>query len=352
MAARSARQYSTGRYPQDSHPLAFGPASVVSRRRLPAWLRALGLPGILAIAISLLGLSLRIEHALTFDGPKRGADYSAFMSGVAWIREHKERFDFNKGVNSQVQYSPPLWFAAAAVLQSLTGKERSIAGLAVVGWAVRQILLALMLRRIIPQRRWSILAALAINAVLPVSVLTDGKVNPEGLHTTLFTVANLSRVWVMADLYEMDLGRIHVGDPAVFVTEGIPGRTFRSRVEFVYPTVSTETRTVKLRLALDNPTGALRPGMYGRVTLRARPSAAMAVPVESVVRTGDETYVFVARAGGRFEPRRVVTGSQDGEWTQILSGLAVGDTVVASASFLIDSESRLKAAIGGMGSHP
>ena len=170
-------------------PLAFGPASVVSRRRLPAWLRALGLPGILAIAISLLGLSLRIEHALTFDGPNRGADYSAFMSGVAWIREHKERFDFNKGVNSQVQYSPPLWFAAAAVLQSLTGKERSIAGLAVVGWAVRQILLALMLRRIIPQRRWSILAALAINAVLPVSVLTDGKVNPEGLHTTLFTVA-------------------------------------------------------------------------------------------------------------------------------------------------------------------
>lgn len=158
-------------------------------RRLPAWVRALGLPGILSIAISLLGLSLRIEHALTFDGPKRGADYGANMSGVHWIREHKTRFDFNKGINTQVQYYPPLWFAAGAVLLSLTGSERSIAGLAVAGWAIRQILLALMLRRMIPERRWSILAALAINAVLPVSVLTDGKVNPEGLHTSLFTVA-------------------------------------------------------------------------------------------------------------------------------------------------------------------
>jgi len=203
-------------------------------------------------------------------------------------------------------------------------------------------------RERVPRQRLTLMSP--VNGTVLERNVTQGQYVGPG--TTLFTVANLSRVWVMADLYEMDLGRIHVGDPAVFVTEGIPGRTFRSRVEFVYPTVSTETRTVKLRLALDNPTGALRPGMYGRVTLRARPSAAMAVPVESVVRTGDETYVFVARAGGRFEPRRVVTGSQDGEWTQILSGLAVGDTVVASASFLIDSESRLKAAIGGMGSHP
>jgi Cu(I)/Ag(I) efflux system membrane fusion protein len=137
----------------------------------------------------------------------------------------------------------------------------------------------------------------------------------------------------------------------VFTAEGIPGQAFHSRVEFLYPTVSTETRTAKLRLSLANQGGALRPGMYGKVTLSARPSASMAVPVESVVRTGEETYVFVARGGGHFEPRRVVTGSQDGEWAQILSGLAVGDTVVASASFLIDSESRLKAAIDGMGTH-
>jgi hypothetical protein len=150
--------------------------------------RKLGLPGILAIAISLLGLSLRIEHALTFDGPRRGSDYGANMSGVRWMMKHRTTFDFRPDVNSQVQYQPPLWFAMGGVLLSLTGSERSIAGLAVVGWVIRQALLALILRRMIPERRWSILAALAINAVLPVSILTDGKVNPEGLHSTLFTV--------------------------------------------------------------------------------------------------------------------------------------------------------------------
>lgn len=200
-------------------------------------------------------------------------------------------------------------------------------------------------RERLPRQRLT-LPSPVVGTVLERNVTQGQYVGPG---TTLFTVANLSRVWVIADLYEMDLGHIKVGDPVVFTAEGVPGRTFRSRVDFVYPTVSAETRTVKVRLALPNSEGLLRPGMYGRVTSNARASEGVAVPVESVVRTGDETYVFLARAGGRFEPRRVVTGSQDGEWTQVLSGLAVGDTVVASASFLIDSESRLKAAISGMG---
>jgi hypothetical protein len=161
-----------------------------------AILRALGLPGILAIAVSLLGLSLRIEHALTFDGPKRGADYAVNVSGMHWIRVHKQAFNFSPAVNPQVQYQPPLWFAAGGILYGLTRHERSIAALAVAGWAVRQLLLALMLRRLIPGRRWAMLGALAINAVLPVSVLTDGKVNPEGLHTTLFT-AGVYCMWRM-----------------------------------------------------------------------------------------------------------------------------------------------------------
>ena len=200
-------------------------------------------------------------------------------------------------------------------------------------------------RERLPRQRLTLVSPV-IGTVLERNVTQGQYVGPGA---TLFTVANLSRVWVMADLYEMDLGRIRIGDPATFTSEGLPGRTFRSRVEFVYPTVSPETRTVKVRLLLPNAEGLLRPGMYGRVVVNGRASQAVAVPVESVVRTGDETYVFMARAGGRFEPRRVVTGAQDGEWTQILSGIAAGDTVVASASFLIDSESRLKAAIGGLG---
>jgi len=171
-----------------------------------------------------------------------------------------------------------------------------------------------------------------------------------GADTPLFTVADLSRVWVLVDLYDMDLGRVKVGDRARFTADGLPGRVFEAKIDFVYPTISNETRTLKARLALDNRDGLLRPGMYGRVdvaTIRGGP--ALVVPAEAVVNTGEISYVFVARAGGRFEPRRVWTGGGDGDRITVLRGLAEGDTVVASASFLIDSESRLKAAIAGLG---
>jgi Cu(I)/Ag(I) efflux system membrane fusion protein len=171
-----------------------------------------------------------------------------------------------------------------------------------------------------------------------------------GAETPLFTVADLSRVWVLVDLYEMDQGRVKVGDRARFTADGVPGRTFDARIDFVYPTISNETRTLKARLVLDNRDGVLRPGMYGQVEVStSRGHAALVVPAEAVVNTGEVSYVFLARGGGRFEPRRVWTGRGDGDRITVLQGLAEGDTVVASASFLIDSESRLKAAIAGLG---
>jgi multidrug efflux pump subunit AcrA (membrane-fusion protein) len=170
--------------------------------------------------------------------------------------------------------------------------------------------------------------------------------------TPLLTVADLSHIWVMADLYEMDMTRVHVGDAAQFTTDGMPGRVFGGRVEFIYPTISSETRTLKARLSLANTGGSLRPGMYGRVSVSARGGSSLSVPAEAVVNAGEHSYVFLAHPGGRFEPRMVWTGSPSGERIQILKGVAEGDTVVASASFLIDSESRLKAAINGMGAQP
>ncbi|MFI5372217.1 MAG: efflux RND transporter periplasmic adaptor subunit [Candidatus Eisenbacteria bacterium] len=173
-----------------------------------------------------------------------------------------------------------------------------------------------------------------------------------GADTPLLTVADLTRVWVMADLYEMDMTRVHVGDLARFTTDAMPGRVFAGRVQFVYPTVSNETRTLKTRLVLENPDGVLRPGMYGRVSVSARGARMLTVPSEAVVNAGEHAYVFLAHAGGRFEPRMVWTGMPEGDRVQILKGVAEGDTVVSSASFLIDSESRLKAAIAGMGAQP
>ena len=170
-----------------------------------------------------------------------------------------------------------------------------------------------------------------------------------GADTPLLTLADLSRVWVLADVYEMDVTRAHAGDPVRFVAQALPEHPFEGRVDFVYPAVSSETRTVKARVSLDNRDGLLKPGMYGRAVLTGRGAPTLVLPSEAVVNAGEHSYVFRVRGGGTFEPRLVSLGIQDGDDVQVLSGVAAGDTVVASASFLVDSESRLKAAIEGMG---
>jgi Cu(I)/Ag(I) efflux system membrane fusion protein len=167
--------------------------------------------------------------------------------------------------------------------------------------------------------------------------------------TTLITLADLTRVWVLADVHEEDFGRVQVGDRVTFKSDALPGRDLPGRIEFVYPALSNQTRTLRVRIPLANPDGTLRPGMYGWVQVVGRGGAVLSVPAEAVVSSGDEEYVFLPRADGRLEPRRVGTGARHADRVQILRGLSEGDTVVASAAFLIDSESRLKAAIAGMG---
>lgn len=195
-------------------------------------------------------------------------------------------------------------------------------------------------------------AATSLVLTAPVSgtvlerLVSDGQsVTPD---TPLFTIADLGRVWVMADLYEMDLPRVRPGARATFTADALGGRTFTGRVDLVSPTVSSETRTAKARIVLDNPGAVLRPGMFGKVRVAGADAAVLVVPAEAVVDAGEHRYAFLARAGGRFEPREVRTGATSSDGVEIRSGLAAGDTVVASASFLIDSESRLKAAISGM----
>lgn len=173
-----------------------------------------------------------------------------------------------------------------------------------------------------------------------------------GAQTPLFTVADLSRLWVLADLYEMDFTRVKKGDPVRFTVDALPGRSFAGRVEFIYPTVSEQTRTLKLRVTVDNADGALRPGMYGQVNVDGREAPQLAVPAEAVIHTGEHNYVFLVHEGGRFEPRIVHVGNGDGDWVRVLRGLAEGDTVAASGSFLIDSESRLRAALSGSAGAP
>lgn len=164
--------------------------------------------------------------------------------------------------------------------------------------------------------------------------------------TRLYTVADLSTVWVYAEVFQNEVGEIKAGDPAALTVDTYPGRTFRGRVDFVYPQVDMTTRTVKVRFVFQNPGLKLTPGMYVNVHLKIPLGRRLIIPAAGVFHTGTRNIVFINHGGGNLEPRDVVLGPQANEGYVVLKGLKAGESVVTSANFLIDSESQLQAAIG------
>jgi Cu(I)/Ag(I) efflux system membrane fusion protein len=167
--------------------------------------------------------------------------------------------------------------------------------------------------------------------------------------TTLLTIADLSRVWVLAEVPEASIPFVRVGTSAQldFPASGRP--PFAARVDFVYPTLTERTRTLRVRLAAANPGGVLRPGLYGTAAFASAGQNVITVPRDSIVDTGLQQHVFVA-AGDRFEPRAVTVGVQLADRVEIRDGLKEGEQIVAAGVFLLDSESRLRAT-GGAGGH-
>ena len=165
--------------------------------------------------------------------------------------------------------------------------------------------------------------------------------------TTLLTIADLSRVWVLAEIPETSIPVVRVGTPAQldFAASGHP--PFAAKVEFVYPTLTERTRTLRVRLSVANPGGALRPGLYGTAAFESEMPNVITIPRDAVVDTGLQQHVFVA-VSDRFEPRLVVLGAQLADRVEVRSGLSEGERIVASGVFLLDSESRLRAT-GGNG---
>lgn len=167
--------------------------------------------------------------------------------------------------------------------------------------------------------------------------------------TTLLTIADLSRVWVLAEVPEASISAINVGTVASidFPASGLPPLT--ARVDFIYPTLTERTRTLRVRLSVSNRGGRLRPGLYGTAAFEIAGSDVMTVPRDAVVDTGLTQHVFVA-VGDRFEPRAVTLGTQLADRVEVRAGLAEGERIVAAGVFLLDSESRLRAT-GGAGTH-
>jgi len=162
----------------------------------------------------------------------------------------------------------------------------------------------------------------------------------------LYTIADLSTVWVQAQAFQSDLGRIKVGDPATLTVDTFPGRTFTGRVDFVYPQVDMDTRTAKVRIVFSNAGLQLKPGMFVNVTLKVPMGHQLVIPATGVLQSGTRQIAFVNRRDGYIEPREIQLGSRIGDDFIVLKGLKLGEQVVTSANFLIDSESQLQAALG------
>ncbi len=159
---------------------------------------------------------------------------------------------------------------------------------------------------------------------------------------TLFNVADLSRVWILADIYEDDLSLVGTGQWADITLGAFPGRVFRARIDYVYPALSGQTRTAKVRFSMPNPGMRLKPQMYSDVLIKCDLGRRLAVPASAVIDTGLRQIVYLERGDGNFEPRQITTGVKTDTMVEVLSGLKPGDRVASAGTFLIDSESRLE----------
>jgi Cu(I)/Ag(I) efflux system membrane fusion protein len=186
----------------------------------------------------------------------------------------------------------------------------------------------------------------ASGVVLEKEAIEGGRFMPG---EALFRIADLSKVWIIADVFEQDLARVQVGQSAQVTLEAYPGRGFAARVDYLYPTLDAATRSTRVRLELDNPEGLLRPGMFAQIALAAGDATPrVAVPTSAIIDDGERRVVLIALGEGRFKPQPVKLGQRGRDVVEVLDGVTAGDRVVVSANFLIDSESQLKAALSNL----
>ncbi|OQB54898.1 MAG: Cation efflux system protein CusB precursor [Deltaproteobacteria bacterium ADurb.Bin151] len=180
----------------------------------------------------------------------------------------------------------------------------------------------------------------------PVSGYITQKMAVQGMRVMpgekLFDIADFSQVWIVADIYEYELSTVRIGQPVKVSLSYLPGREWPSRIDYIYPVFSAETRTAKVRMTLPNPEGQLKPQMFTNVVIQVDMGNKLMIPDSAVIDTGRGQVVYVDQDNGYFEPREIVTGLKADGSVEVLRGLKAGEKVASSANFLIDSEAQLK----------
>lgn len=322
----------------DRQQLAGVSTALVERRPLQ---QALRVPGVVeasenAVAqvhVRAAGFLERVDVRATGTAVTRGQTL-AWLYSPQIYQAQLELLVAHRGNTPPAQTDPALGGAALPTLDTVPTACRR---LALLGMSEADI--DAVVRRGEPMRAVP-LRAPAGGYVTRLTAVLGQYATPE---MTLYELTDLSRVWVVASLFEHDLARVRRGGAAQFVTPETLTRPIAARIELIEPTVSNVTRTARVRLTVANPAMRLRPGQYGDVLFALPASDALVVPRDAVINTGRHQYVFVASGEGRFEPRPVRTGALVEEGTQVLEGLRQGERVVVRGAFMIDAESRLQA---------
>jgi Cu(I)/Ag(I) efflux system membrane fusion protein len=307
-----------------------------------------------------LGTSLRAVGfvAATEDGVVSiNTRYSGWVESVQVVQTGQL---VQKGDVLLTLYSPELLNAQTVFLNTIKWTDKRPSGTGAPQLATdleRDPRLRLELIGVAPQDVDAIIASGQPLKTMPVRAPSRGYVARKSVlkgifvtaGTEMFQLADLSTVWVLVDVYEADLPRVRLGQKAIFTSTSAPGKQFTGRVSFIYPALNIGSRTLQARVDLPNPRLELRPGMFGDVVLETAADEAVVIPADAVVDTGENRYVFVDLGNGRFEPRTVRTGAGADGMVAVLEGVMAGEKVVTKANFLLDSESRLRAAVAGQG---
>jgi Cu(I)/Ag(I) efflux system membrane fusion protein len=298
-------------------------------------------------AVRPLGRETRVAGTLTYAEPRRQYVNARVMGWVERLDADYMGKPVQKGDPLLSLYSPELVSAQEEYLSARRLGDKSLTAAAkrrMVLWNIPQDQIDSLERT--GEARRSIVLRSPMSGEVAEKMVTEGQAVQAG--DNLFLIADRSLLWVDLAVFEMDARSARMGSPVAITVDALPGKIYEGRVTFIHPTVDEKTRTITARAEVINRDGALRPGMYATAIIRPATAKALSVPSQAVLPTGTRNLVFVNRGDGRFMPRPVVVGMRSDSLVEIVEGLKPGDEVIASAAYLLDSESNLAAAMQGL----
>ncbi len=308
-----------------------------------------------------LSTSIKTVGRVAYDERRVHHVHTRFDAYVEHIEADFTGKFVKKGEELARLYSPELYATQQEYLLALrASKSLRGSGVTSVSQGGQQLLEAarqrLLLWQISPEdirrieEKGEAIRSLPVYA--PISGYVTGRTAYHGMKVmpadSLFDIVDLTQLWVLADVYEYELPRLRLGQKADMTLSYWPGRSWKGTVTYIFPSVDEKTRTVKVRIEVPNPLGELKPEMFADVTLHGGTRDVLLVPEDAVIDSGTRKVVFVSLGDGKLEPREVSLGDHGDAVFEVLSGLDDGDSVVLGASFLVDSESRLKSALQSM----